>query len=122
MDSAPDKVKVTHHVMNVSGHNWHRLPVQDDVPGGQDSQAAALGHGRAGEVQVPHPLLHQGQHRGRGGVRHHQRQLFPPDQQVDRRREDREGQRRDHHVGGEQDRPLRQEAGLHRRGREKSKY
>ena len=106
--------------MNVSGHNRHRLPVQDDVPGGQDSAAAAVGHGGSGEVQVPHPQLHQGQHRGRGGVRHHQRQQLPPDQQVDRRREDGAGQRRDHHAGGQQDRPLRQETGLHRRGGEKS--
>ena len=76
------RVKV--YFLCISGHNWYRLLVQDNVPGGQNCSPPTVGYRGTGEVQVPDSQLHPRQHRGRGGLRHHQRQLIPPDQQVDR--------------------------------------
>ena len=76
-----------------------------------------MGHGRPGALPQSHPLLHPRLHRGRRRLRHHQRQLVPPDVQVDRRRQDGARLRRHHHVGGQQDRPVGQASGVHGGGR-----
>lgn len=49
------------------GDRGHRLPIEDGAPGGRRRQAAALGHGGAGEVQVADSIVHKGfQRRCRG--------------------------------------------------------
>ena len=58
------------------GDDRHRFPVEDDVPGGPDGAAAAVGHGGAGALPLAHPLLHQRLHRRRRRLRHHKLKLI----------------------------------------------
>ena len=64
------------HACISAGDDWHRFPVKDDVPGGPDGAAAAVGHGGAGALPLAHPLLHQRLHRRRRRLRYHKLKLL----------------------------------------------